>query len=397
MRRTYKQYRKAVADYFRHKVETGEPILHEVMDKEELKDFVEFALELYKDNPYVVPELTDEEMMTLDPDQNPAFEFCEAKYWLVYKGGKIVGRIAGMINNRANETWNQNSVRFGFVDFINDNEVVDLLFQAVEDWGRSKGCDIIIGPMGFTDMDHEGMLVEGFDQMSTMNTIYNYPYYPMQMERMDYQPDVDWLEYKIYVPKEIPEKHRKVAALVREKYGLKVMKFKNRKEMYPFAHQIFETLNAAYAPLYGYSELSPAQIDYYVKKYVPMLRLDLITVILREKDNEVIGFGITLPNLSEAMRKANGKLFPLGIVYLLKALYTRPKVVDLYLIGIRPEYQNKGVNALIFEDLIPILNKHKVEYVESNPELKTNLSVQLQWNYFRKEHTKTRRAYVKVL
>lgn len=386
-----------MSEYLSKREEESPVVIREVTDKDELRDFVEFALELYKDNPYAVPELTDEEIMTLDRDQNPAFAFCESKYLLAYKDGKIVGRIAGIINHRANETWNQTTARFGFVDFIDNDEVVDKLFSAVEKWAKNKGCDIIIGPMGFTDMDHQGMLVKGFDQMSTMNTIYNYPYYPTQLERMGYKPDIDWYEYKIYVPKEIPEKHKRIADLVRKKYGLKVIKFRKRSEIYPFARQVFETLNAAYAPLYGYSELSPQQIDYYVKKYIPMLRLELITIIVREKDNKVIGFGITMPNMSDAMRKAKGRIFPFGIFHLLKALYSRPKIVDLYLIGILPEYQNKGVNALIFEDLIPILNKYKVEYVESNPELETNLSVQLQWNYFRKEHHKTRRSYGKCI
>ncbi len=371
--------------------------IREVLDKAAMRQFVEFPLQLYKDNPYAVPELVDEEMMTLDKTQNPAFDFCEARYFLAYKGERVVGRIAGIINHRANETWNQQSARFGFVDFINDDAVVDALFTTVEEWARSMGCDMIIGPMGFTDMDHEGMLVEGFDQLSTMNTIYNYPYYPQQVERIGYRPDVNWKEYKIYVPAEVPEKHRRIADIVRQKYGLKVMKFRRKKDIYPYAHQVFETLNAAYAHLYGYSELSAAQIDYYVKMYIPMLRLDLITVIVREQDQKVIGFGITMPNLSRALQKAKGRLFPFGAFHLLKALKCRPKVVDLYLIGIRPEYQNKGVNALIFEDLIPVLNKYKVEYVESNPELETNLSVQLQWNYFQKVHHKTRRAYVKQI
>lgn len=398
MAKRYDTYKKAITTYFKSDlVDTESVVLKKVTDKSMLRDFVEFNVQLYEGNDYHVPSLIDEEIMTLDWDQNPAFEFCEAVYYLAYKGNKIVGRIAGIINHKANDTWNQNHARFGFVDFIDDDKVVDLLFGAVEDWTRRQGCDFIHGPMGFTDLDREGMLIEGFDQMSTMITNYNYPYYPTQLERLGYRKDQDWKEYKIYAPDEIPEKHRRIANLVREKYGLTTKKFTKRKDIYPYAQRIFETLNASYAPLYGFSTLSPAQIDYYVKMYIPMIRLDLVTLIVREEDDKVIGFGITIPSLSKAMRKAKGKLWPFGFLHILKALYTKPKVVDLLLIGIVPEYQNKGVNALIFEDLIPVIKSFGVEYVESNPELETNLSVQLQWNYFEKVHHKTRRAYIKEL
>lgn len=398
MSRRYDTYKRAITKYFKSSPMTGEKvILKRIKDKSLLRDFVTFNISLYKDNPYHVPSLIDEELMTLDWDQNPAFEFCEAAYFLAYRGDQIVGRISGIINNRANETWNQNHARFGFLDFIDDDEVVDMLFEAVEDWARRRGCDFIHGPMGFTDLDREGLLIEGFDQLATITTNYNYPYYSDQLERRGYHKDQDWKEYKIYAPDEIPEKHRRIANLVREKYGLATKKFTKRKEVYPYAHRIFETLNASYAPLYGFATLTPAQIDYYVKMYIPMVRLDLVTLIVRESDDEVVGFGITIPNLSHAMKKAKGKLWPFGFLHILRALYSKPKVVDLLLIGIIPEYQNKGVNALIFEDLIPIIKNYGVEYVESNPELETNLSVQLQWSYFEKVHHKTRRAYIKEL
>ncbi len=397
MVRKYDSYRRAMRNYLKSKPIPDTVVIRRVTNKSMLKEFVEFNLRLYKDCPYHVPSLIDEEIMTLDRDQNPAFEFCDAAYFLAYKSDEIVGRIAVIVNHKANDMWNQSHTRFGFVDFIDDDEVVDALFDAAETWARRQGSDYIHGPMGFTDLDKEGMLVEGFDQMSTFSTIYNYPYYPAQLERIGYRRDQDWNEYKILVPDEIPEKHRRIANLVREKYGLVTKKFKKRKEIYPYAHRIFETLNAAYSPLYGVSPLSPAQIDYYVKMYIPMIRLDLITLVIREKDDQVVGFGITMPNLSHAMRKARGKLWPFGFVHLLHALYARPKVVDLLLIGIIPEYQNKGVNALIFEDLIPIIQDYGTEYVESNPELETNLAVQLQWSYFTKIHHKTRRAFIKEL
>lgn len=370
--------------------------IKQITELSDLRKFVKFNIELYKNNPYHVPGLIDDELMTLDARRNPAFQFCEAAYFLAYKNGKIVGRIAGIINHRANETWNQNNARFGFVDFINDDEVVDALFSAVSSWAKSKRADMLQGPMGFTDFDHEGMLIEGFDQLGTMATIYNYAYYPRQLERLGFVKDQDWKEYKIYVPNSIPEKHTRISEIVRKKYGLKTLKFKNRREIYPYAHRIFETLNQAYSVLYGYSELTPAQIDYYVNMYIPMIRLEFVTIIVREEDDKVVGVAITLPNLSRALKKAKGSLYPFGWAHLAKDLYLKGNpVVDLYLIGVIPEYQNKGVNALLFDDLIPVFQRNGVKYAESNPELETNMAVQMQWNYFERQHHKTRRSFIK--
>jgi GNAT superfamily N-acetyltransferase len=369
----------------------------EVKTKKELRKFVEFNIELYKDSPYHVPNLIDEEIMTLSKDKNPAFETCEAIYFLAYKDGKTVGRIAGIIVHKSNEIWNQKHARFGFVDFIDDDEVTDALFNAVTTWAKGKGMMALHGPLGFTDLDHEGMLIDGFDQMGTMAAIYNYPYYPQHMERMGFVKDQDWKEYKIYIPDSVPEKHQRIGNIVKQKYGLKVKKFKKRKEIWPYANKIFETLNKAYAHLYGFSPLTQKQIEYYVKMYIPMLRLDLITLIIRESDDAVAGFGITLPNLSNAMRKAKGSLLPFGFIHLLKTLYSKPEVVDLYVIGILPEYRNKGVSALLFNDLIFQYIRLGTIYAESNPELETNNAVQAQWDYFKHEHHKTRRAYIKYI
>jgi len=374
-----------------------EVLIKEVTTNKELKRFVKFNIELYKDCPYHVPGLIDEEMMTLRRDKNPAFEIAEAIYFLAYKGDKIVGRIAGIINHRNNETYNKKNARFGFVDFIDDEEVVDKLFGAIETWAKEKGMTAIHGPLGFTDLDHEGMLIDGFDQLGTMAALYNFPYYQQHIERLGYTKDLDWHEFKVYIPKEVPEKHIRIGEIVKEKYGLRVHKFNKRKEIWPYAQRIFETLNKAYSPLYGFTALTPRQIDYYVKMYIPMLRLDLITLIIREEDDEVVGFGITLPSLSRALQKAKGRMFPFGFIPLLKALNSKTKVIDLYLIGVLPEYRNKGVNALLFTDLIPVFNKLGAVYTESNPELETNLAVQAQWDYFRREHHKTRRAYSKKL
>ena len=371
--------------------------IKEAKSKKDIKAFVKFGIDLYKNNPYYVPDLIEERMMTLDSKRNPSFEIADTVYYLAYRDGKVVGRIAGIINHRSNEVWKQKHARFGFVDFIDDAEVVDALFFAVESWAKQQGMEAIQGPMGFTDMDNEGMLIEGFDQVGTMATIYNYPYYPKHLERLGYVKDQDWHEFKIYVPDGIPEKHLRIGEIVKKKYGLKTMKFKSTKEVWPYANKIFETLNAAYAPLYGFAPLTQKQIDYYVKMYIPMIRLDLVTVIVREADDVVVGFGITLPNLSRAMQKAKGHMFPFGWIYLLHALKSKPKVVDFYLTGVLPEYQNKGVNALLFNDLIPVYINLGVEYVETNPELETNKAVQAQWDYFRREHHKTRRAFIKKL
>ncbi|MCL1933584.1 MAG: hypothetical protein FWF53_07230 [Candidatus Azobacteroides sp.] len=369
----------------------------EVTDKSSLKKFVAFNIQLYAGNPYHVPGLIEDELMTLRKDKNPAFDFCESVYFLAYKEDKIVGRIAGIINRKANERWNQQYARFGFVDFIDDEEVSAALFEAVEQWARGKGMNGIQGPLGFTDLDHEGLLIWGFDQLGTMATSYSFPYYKEHLEKLGYVKDQDWNEFQIQVPKETPEKYKRISEIVMKKYGLAIKKFKGTKDVWPYAHKIFELWNEAYRPLYGYSELSEKQINYYVKMYIPMLRLDLITLIVRESDDQVVGIGITLPSLSKALQKAKGHLFPFGWIHLLKALYGKGKIVDLYIIGVSPEYQNKGVNALMFYDLVPIFNRYGFIYAESNPELELNQKVQSQWEYFDMKRHKIRRAYIKHL
>ena len=372
-------------------------VIKEVTGKKELRQFVRFNIDLYKGNPYHVPSLIYDEMMTLDRKQNPAFEVCDAIYFLAYKGDRIVGRIAGIINRRSNEVWNQKRARFGFVDFIDDDEVVDALFNAVRQWAKQQGMEELCGPMGFTDLDHEGMLVHGFDQLGTMATIYNHPYYPQQLERMGFVKDQDWHEFKVYVPDCVPEKHLRIGEIVKRKYGLKVVKCKSKKEVMPYARPLFETLNISYAPLYSFAPLADKQIDYYINMYIPMLRLDLLTLIVREEDNAVVGFGISIPSLSRALQKTKGQLWPFGWFHLLKALRSKPEIVDLYLMGVLPEYQSKGVNALLFNDLIPIYKSLGVVYAESNPELESNNAVQAQWDYFKREHHKTRRVFIQQL
>ena len=369
--------------------------IKKVSTPRELKKFIRFNYEFYKGNPYSVPDLYDDMLNTFSPAKNAAFDFCEADYFLALREGKIVGRVAAIINHRANETWGRKCVRFGWIDFIDDLEVSSALIDTVKDWGRQRGMEEIEGPLGFTDMDAEGMLVEGFDQLSTMATIYNYPYYPQHMERLGMEKSADWVEMKIYIPKEIPEKHRRISDIIQRKYNLHIRKLTSKKEVREsgIGHEIFRLINEAYAPLFGFSKMTEKQIDQYVNMYVPVLDLRMVTII-ENADHEIVGVGISMASLSRALQKAKGKLWPFGWFHLLKALkWKRPKVLDLLLVGIRPDYQGKGVNALLFTDLIPIYQKMGFEYAESNPELEANDKVQNQWQYFKTEQHKRRRAY----
>ena len=369
-----------------------------VTTKSEMKQFICFNYELYKDSPYAVPELFNDVRDTLDPSKNAAFEFCEAQPFIALRDGKVVGRIVAIINHKANSTWNKKCVRFGWVDFIDDKEVVDALFATVEQWGQERGMNEIQGPLGFTDFDPEGMLIEGFDRIGTMATIYNYPYYPTHMERMGYTKDVDWVEYLLTAPKELPEKHARVTRIVRERLGLRVIKYtSHRKLARERGNAIFEMLNEAYAHLYGYSALSPKQIQQYIDSYLPLLDLRLVPIIVDKGDN-LIGFGVLLPSLAKAFQKARGFMLPFGWWHLLKALkWNDTQTSEMLLVAVKPEYQGKGAVALIFEDIIPTHYQLGYKYSESNPELETNNKVQAQWDYFERENHKRRRAYMKKL
>ncbi len=372
--------------------------IRKVTTRKELKKFIRFNYELYKDNPYSVPDLYSDMLSTFTPGKNAAFEFCEADYFLAYKDEKLVGRIAAIINRRANDKWNQKTVRFGWIDFVDDLEVSRALLETVEQWGRERGMNSIQGPLGFTDFDAEGMLIEGFDQLSTMATIYNYPYYPVHMEQLGYEKDADWVEYKIMIPDDIPAKHRRVSEIIMKKYGLKIKKYTSaKKAAADYGQAIFDLMNEAYAPFYGYSALTQKQIDQYVKRYLPILDLRMVPLIVDADDN-LIAVGISMASLSEALQRAKGKFFPFGWWYLLKALFLkRPPILDLLLIAVKPEYQNKGVNALLFYDLIPVYIKMGFKWGESNPELELNERVQAQWDYFEHTQHKRRRAFRKMI
>lgn len=366
-----------------------------VSSQKELKKFIRFNYEFYKGNPYSVPDLYSDMLDTFSPRKNAAFEFCEADYFLALRDGKIVGRVAAIINHRANETWNKKTVRFGWIDFVDDEEVSRALIEAVKQWGRERGMEEMEGPLGFTDLDAEGMLIEGFEELSTMATIYNYPYYPEHMERMGMEKSADWVEMKIYIPEEIPEKHKRIADIIQKKYNLHIRKLKSKREVMRsgVAHDIFRLINDAYAPLFGFSRMTERQIDHYVRAYVPVLDLRMVTIVENEQ-NEIVAVGVSMPSLSRALQKAKGKFFPFGWFHLLKTLFwKRPEVLDLLLVGVRPDYQSKGVNALLFTDLIPVYQQLGYKYAESNPELETNDKVQNQWQYFKTEQHKRRRCY----
>ncbi|MBQ8873951.1 MAG: N-acetyltransferase [Bacteroides sp.] len=369
--------------------------IKKVTTSKELKTFIRFNYEMYKENPYSVPDLYDDMLNTFSRDKNAAFEFCEADYFLAYKDNKLVGRVAAIMNNRANETWNKKEVRFGWIDFIDDAEVSDALLKTVEAWGKERGATEIVGPLGFTDFDAEGMLVEGFDQLSTMSTIYNYPYYPEHMAKHGYEKDADWVEFKIYIPDAIPDKHKRISEIIMRKYGLKIVKCTS-KDIKKYGQAIFDLMNEAYSQLYGYSALSPRQIKQYIKMFLPILDLRMVTLVVDSED-QVIAAGISMPSLSEALQKAKGRLLPFGWYHLLKVIFLKkyPKVLDLLLVAVKPEYQNKGVNALLFYDLIPVYQKIGFEYAESNPELELNDKVQAQWEYFKTEQHKRRRCFKK--
>lgn len=373
-----------------------------VETKKDLKAFIECHYDLYEGNQYDAPNLYSDEFNTLSKDKNAAFDFCEAEYFLALKEGKVVGRVAAIINNKANEKWDKKDVRFGWIDFIDDIEVSKALLKAVEDYGREKGMTSVVGPLGFTDMDPEGMLTWGFDQLGTMATIYNYDYYPKHMEKLGgWEKDNDYVEYRLDVPETAPEKYTKIAEMVEKRYNLHVRKL-TKKEIFEggYGKKLFDLINVTYANLYGFSELTDRQIDQYVKMYFPLADLDLITVIEDgNKDNQLVGLAITIPSLTRALQKCHrGRLFPFGWWHLLRAIkFHKTEVVDLLLIGVLPEYRSKGANSLVFADLIPRYVKYGFKWGETHVEMETNESVQSQWGPLDPTMHKKRRCYRKAI
>lgn len=366
-------------------------------DPDQLRQYVEFGIDLYKDNPYYVPPLVSDDVASLTPEKNPAYDFCEAQSFMAFRNGEPVGTITAIINKAVNSRTGKATLRFGFMHFIDDAEVVDALFEAVTEWGRSRGMTEIVGPMGFTDLDQEGMLIEGFEEIGTMATIYNYPYYADHMERMGFGKEVDWIEFRMTVPDSVPEKYSRIAEIVAKRFGLRTVKYSSRKKIKAdYGQEIFEVVNKAYADLYGFSPLTPRQIQHYIDVYLNILRLKDVALVV-DKDDRLVGLGISMPSVSRALQKSRGRLFPTGWYHLLKAIRGKTDTVDLLLVAVLPEYQAKGVNALIFNDLLPGYIENGYKYAESNPELESNENVQKQWEYFERRQHRRRRAWKKAI
>ena len=372
--------------------------IRKVQTKKELKEFIHFANDLYKGDEYYAPSLISDDYNTFDPKKNGAFDFCQAQLFLAYKVGKVAGRVMAIINNRANETWKVKQVRYGWIDFINDEEVAKALLDAVAAWGKERGMTDIAGPLGFTDFDPEGMLVEGFERVATMIGIYNYPYYPQILEKLGYTKEADWMEYRITIPDELPERYYKYADIVIAKNKLNVRKVTRRminKENY--GRKFFKLINETYYKLYGFSLLSDKQIDDYTKLYLGLLDTRMVSFIENE-NGELVAAGVTMPDLTAALQKCGGKLFPFGWFHLLKAIFWKPcDTLDMLLVGVREDYRGKGLNAVLVTDLYPRLKAMGFKYAETTAELETNDSIQAMWKYFEREQHKRRRVYAKKI
>jgi GNAT superfamily N-acetyltransferase len=370
-------------------------VVKEVTSKKELKAFINLPYRLYKDHPYYVPPLSFDEAGTLRKDKNPAFDYCEAKYFLAYKEGKVVGRVAAILNHAFIEKWKNKYMRFGWIDFEEDIEIPRALLAEVEKWAKEKQMDAIHGPMGFTDLDHEGMLVEGFDQLGTLAAIYNYAYYPKFMEELGFIKDADWVEYKIKIPQQMPADFEKMASIVKRRLNLSVVQAKKPKEILPYTKEIFELINSCYSHLYGVVPLTDKQIAYYTKQYFSFIKTEFVPLIV-DKNGKLIAFGVTMPSLSVALQKAKGSLLPFGLFHLLNALKKgKNKFADLYLVAVDKAYQGKGVNALLMYECNKTYIDYGMEYAESNPELELNEKVQSFWERFDAVQHKRRRCFIK--
>ena len=363
-----------------------------------IKRFTQFGLSLYKGCKNAVPDLFYDMLTTFSEKKNAAFEFSEAQLFIAYRSRKIVGRVAAIINHRANETWNVKNVRFSYLDFIDDNDVAKALLEAVEEWGRERGMTHCQGPMGFTDFDKEGMLIDGFDYLGSMTTFYNYPYYPKHLESLGYEKEVDWIQLRMAVPEQIPERFLRVGNLIRDRYNLQVKKL-SRSEMYEggYGKTIFNLFNEAYSPLFGYSALSEKQIENFVNMYFNIIDMRLVPVI-EDKEGNLIGVAVTMGSLSKALQKAEGVIFPFGWFHVFKSLKIKHEdTVEMLLIAVKPEYQGKGVNALMFCDLIPLYNQMGFKWAETGPQLETNHKELNQWGALNPHISKKRRCYSKAL
>lgn len=367
--------------------------IEEVKSDRELRKFINFPVALYKDNPFYVPPLMMDEFNTLSWRKNTAFDFCEVRYWLAYRDEKVVGRIAAIKNKKHIEKWDQAYLRFGWFDFQDDINISNRLLDKVEAWAKESKLTAVHGPLGFTDLDREGLLIFGFDELGTLATNYNYPYYQVHLEKKGYIKDVDWLEYEIIPPSSMNPKVSKTAELVLKKNELSLLRVKSKKDLLIYAKHFFDLINSEYSHLYGTFDLTDKQIYQYISQYFGFAKIDFIPVIL-DKNKQVVAFGIAFPSLSKALIKTRGKLFPFGWFTLLRALNKNDRA-DLYLVAIKSAYQGKGVNAILMDEMLRAFIKNGIKKVETNPELENNLAVQTQWKYFEIRQHKKRRCYIK--
>ena len=371
--------------------------IERVQTARQLRKFINFPLWLYKNMPAFVPSLYMDEKDTLSPKKNPAYDFCDAAMFLAIKDGQVVGRVAAIVNRRANEKWQHDEVRFGWFDFIDDREVSELLLDQVVAFGKERGMTKIVGPLGFTDFDPEGMLVDGYDQMSTMALHHNWPYYKDHVEALGYEKEVDWLEYKVYVPSEVPDKYTRVGALVKERYGLHIRKITRKDVRNGIGYKLFDLINETYSSIYNFTILPKKMIDKYVGFYLGVLDLKFVTLV-EDSEGKLVGFGITMPSITRALKKCNGRLFPFGWFHVLKSMYFKyEENIEMLLIGVTEEYRKKGVSALIFSDLMRIFINSGFTYAETNAELENNYAVRAQWMELDYEQCKRRRVYWKTI
>ncbi len=371
-------------------------IIKEVTTKKDLKKWIEFPNSLYKDNKYYVPFLASDEAETFSPNKNPAYAFCETKLFLAYKGDEIVGRIAGLINHAYNKKWNKNAIRFTRFDFIDDFEVSKALFDRVVDWGKENGLAEIMGPIGFTDMDHEGMLIEGFEEFNLSITFYNHPYYIEHMERLGLQKDIDWFEYRINVPENLDPRFERIGNRLIEKNGYEVVTYKSRKVLYNDALEAFKIIDIAFSKLYGTVPLTPEVIKHAIDGYVPVVNLDYVCSI-KDKDGKIIGFGVLVPSIAKALKKSNGKMLPFGVFRLLKALNGKNDTLEMFFVAVKPEYQSLGLPAILINTLAPKIIENGVKYCETGPMLETNAAVHSMWRHFEKRQHRRRRCYITAI
>jgi len=371
-------------------------VLRRVETTHDLKVFIAFPSRLFRDNPYYVPSLRFDDRNTLDPARNPAFEFCEASYWLAERGGVTVGRIAGIVNGRYVEKWGNKYARFGWMDFVEDFEVARALVGTVEAWARERGSEGVHGPLGFTDLDREGLLVEGFDRVATLATNWNPPYYADFLERLGYAKDSDWVEFRIPVPDEVPEKVRRVNQIVAARTGVRIFEWKSKKALARrYARDLFTLLDDSYAGLYGTTPLSERQVRAYTAQYFGFVD-PRFTKVLVDAEERLVGFGIAMPSLSRALQKSRGRLLPFGWLRVLFAL-RHPRILDLYLVGVKKEWQARGIVALLLASINESAREAGIEYAESNPELEDNIAVQSMWKAHARTQHKRRRVYLKRL